>query len=811
MKLRTVFESLESMFEGEPPQLAPQAPSVSGNPHLPDLLSLLISGSLRAEQVGALLAGVAGRSPEDAQAAVTGVLEQVARLLETSTSLLNNLLTVTIGLAVQGVGAERGTLFLVDPETGEIFSRVLQGDEIQEIRLQPGTGIAGDILSSGRAEIIHDAYADKRFNQEIDRQSGFVTKSILAAPMRISTSDDPIGVIELLNKREGRFTQADLEAVERISGQAARALRNARDFEMTRRSRENENRLQEVAAAISSELNLKPLLEKIMQAVTMILDADRATLFLHDEKTNELWSQVALGLNDQEIRFPAHLGIAGKVFTSGETINIPDAYADARFNKEIDKKTGYHTRNILCMPVVNRAGKTIGVTQVLNRKTGVFTRVDEKKLKTFSSQAAIAIENAKLFDEVLNMKNYSESILESLSNGVITVNAARRIEKCNAVALRTFGVTTDQITGKYADLFFTGDNHWIVDSLRRVIATQEADNFLDAEITDRQGHHISLNMAIAPLHDAQNKPMGGLLAFEDLTGEKRLKSTLSRYMNKEVADQLLNSDGMLGGKMQELTVLFSDIRNFTTISEKLGAQETVAMLNEYFTTMVDIVFHHGGILDKFIGDAMLAVFGAPFTTGEDTDRAVITAIEMQRALREFNARRSEKGLQTIEIGVGINTDTVLVGNIGSLKRMDYTVIGDGVNLASRLEGANKFYGTSILVSENSFNRLIYRYRTREVDLLRVKGKNLPAKIYEVLDHHDTASFPRMDEVLGCYASAMELYRKREWETAARFFGEALVLHPGDTLSKVYADRCAHFLREPPPDEWDGIWVMHSKS
>lgn len=800
MKLTNVVGNLKRLLAGDQAEDLP-----------PDLLSVLVDGSLRTEQVDSLLAGLADQSPEACRAAITGVLGQVAKLLETSTSLLNNLLSITIGLAVQITGAERGTLFLVDPETGELFSRVLHGDEIQEIRLSPDTGIACSIMASGKAEIIGDVHSDARFNQEIDRQSGFVTKSILGSPMRVAGRGEPIGVIELLNKKNGAFTTADLAAVEEISVRAAAALRSARDLEMIRRSRENETRMQEVTAAISSELNLKPLLEKIMQAVIMILDTDRATLFLHDEKTNELWSQVALGLNDQEIRFPAHLGIAGKVFTSGETVNIPDAYADPRFNKEIDKKTGYRTKNILCMPVVNRTGKTIGVTQVLNKRAGVFTRIDEKKLKTFSAQAAIAIENAKLFDEVLNMKNYSESILESLSNGVITVNAARKIEKCNAVALRTFGVTTGQITGKYADIFFTGDNHWIVDSLRRVIATQEADNFLDAEIVDRQGHRISMNMAVAPLHDSQDRPMGGLLAFEDLTGEKRLKSTLSRYMNKEVADQLLNSDGMLGGKMQELTVLFSDIRNFTTISERLGAQETVAMLNEYFTTMVDIVFHHGGILDKFIGDAMLAVFGAPFTSSEDADRAVITAIEMQRALKEFNGRRLEKGLQTIDIGVGVNTDTVLVGNIGSLKRMDYTVIGDGVNLASRLEGANKFYGTSILVSENSFGRLIYPHRTREVDLLRVKGKNLPAKIYEILDHHDTSSFPNMDELLSRYESALELYRKREWEAAGRSFAEALRLNPADTLSKVYAERCAHFLLEPPPDDWDGIWVMHSKS
>ncbi len=469
------------------------------------------------------------------------------------------------------------------------------------------------------------------------------------------------------------------------------------------------------------------------------------------------------------------------------------------------------TRNILCMPVINRAGKTIGVTQVLNKKSGVFTRLDEKKLRAFSAQAAIAIENAKLFDEVLNMKNYSESILESLSNGVITVNAIRRIEKCNAVALKTFGVTPEQITGKFADIYFTGDNHWIVDSLRRVVATQEPDNFIDAEIVNAQGKRVSVNMAIAPLHDSQSKPMGGLLVFEDLTTEKRMKSTLARYMTKEVADQLLTTDdAMLGGKMQELTVLFSDIRHFTTISEKLGPQATVSLLNEYFSSMVDIVFHHGGILDKFIGDAMLAVFGAPFSSGEDADRAVTTAIEMIKALKDFNKTRVDKGLEPIEIGVGINTDQVLVGNIGSIKRMDYTVIGDGVNLASRLEGANKYFGTNILVSENTMRQLKYRHLHREVDLLRVKGKLQPATIFEILDHHDRTTFPHLEETIGWYQSGLQEYRKQRWSEAEKKFQQALALHPGDQLSRVYLERCRHFLAAPPPPDWDGVWVMEIK-
>jgi adenylate cyclase len=549
-----------------------------------------------------------------------------------------------------------------------------------------------------------------------------------------------------------------------------------------------------------------------MEAVTMILNCDRATIFLHDEKTDELWSQVALGMNDQEIRIPSDRGIAGQVFSSGSIVNIPDAYKDSRFNKQIDLKTGYRTRNILCMPLINKYGKTIGVTQVLNKRGGCFSRADEKKLRSFSAQASIAIENAKLFNEVLNMKNYSESILRSLSNGVISLNNMRQIEKCNAIALRILGTTEEKVIGRYADITFTGANHWIVDSLRRVIATNDSDSFIDTEITNMQGKPISVNLSVVPLRNIEDEPMGGLLIIEDLSIEKRMKGTLARYMTKEIADQLLDAEAAeLGGQIKELSILFSDIRNFTTISERLGPQETVAMLNDYFTTMVDIVFHHGGILDKFIGDAMLGVFGAPFSSGEDADRAVATAIDMVKALKQFNARRMLKNQETLSIGIGIATDKVLVGNIGSMKRMDYTVIGDGVNLASRLEGATKFYHADILISEKTCEQLKYRYFLRAVDLIRVKGKTEPVQVFEVLDHHDMKSFPNMNEVIDLTHQGIDLFRQQKWEQAIEVFESAIRLNLKDELCKMYVSRCHYFLSHPPGPSWDGVWVMTSKS
>jgi adenylate cyclase len=267
---------------------------------------------------------------------------------------------------------------------------------------------------------------------------------------------------------------------------------------------------------------------------------------------------------------------------------------------------------------------------------------------------------------------------------------------------------------------------------------------------------------------------------------------------------------MLGGTAQEVTVLFSDIRSFTTLSEQLGARETVSMLNEYFSEMIDVIFEHGGILDKYIGDAIMALFGTPFKTDRDVDNAVTVANQMILSLGKLNRARQKQGKIPIRIGVGISTGEVVTGNIGSPKRMDYTVIGDSVNIASRLEGANKFYGTQVLLSEFTASRLRQPGRLREIDLIRVKGKNKPVAIYESLDCHNPESFPCMENVLLLFEKGLDQYRKRNWSGAMGSFSRILEQHSDDTPSALYLDRCRHYLENPPDDSWDGVWTMKEK-
>ena len=722
---------------------------------------------------------------------------------------LDEILKSLVEITTRELKADRGTIFLSDSETGELYSRVAQGDFHREIRILSNTGVAGHVFTSGTGVIVDNAYEDPHFNRAIDEQTGYVTETILCVPIR-TIKGEIIGAAQALNKKTGLFTKADQKLLEAMTTQAAIALQSTLFVERMKQFRRKEMEFFSVVSEMTAEIDLGALLQKVMSEATRMLNAERATLFLNNEKTSELFSKVGLGLTATEIRLPNHLGIAGAVFTSRETINIPYAYADLRFNPAFDKKTGFFTRSILCVPVINKIGKIIGVTQVLNKRSGPFTAEDESRLKAFTAQVSIALENAKLFDDVQNMKNYSESMLESMSNGVITLNEDGKIVTCNVAGLRILQLAPEEILKRKAADFFTGANAWIIEKIRHVEESGKQEVIMDAE-AEFAGTKISVNLTLLPLVNTEKKKLGSMIIIDDITSEKRMKSTMSRYMDPGLADQILEGgEEILGGKSTVATVLFSDIRGFTTLTEELGAQGTVSLLNEYFTIMVDCIQQEGGMLDKFIGDAIMAAFGVPIPHEDDEDRAVRAAIGMIRALQIWNRQRMAEGKKPVGMGIGLNTDTIVSGNIGSPKRMDYTLIGDGVNLASRLESLCKQYHASILISENTVRRLKGTYRIREVDRVQVKGKTESVGVCEVLDYHTEESYPNLMEVVNQFRDGLALYRQKEWDKAISRFNEALRLNPDENLCGMYIDRCAHFRAEPPADNWDGGWIMKTK-
>jgi adenylate cyclase len=293
--------------------------------------------------------------------------------------------------------------------------------------------------------------------------------------------------------------------------------------------------------------------------------------------------------------------------------------------------------------------------------------------------------------------------------------------------------------------------------------------------------------------------------------KRKIRKTFSQYLSPGVI-KLIEKDPRKyirpGGEMKELTVMFSDIRGFTTISEGLSPDELVQLLNEYLGEMTDIVFASNGTLDKYIGDAIMAFWGSPYPQDDHAFRGCSCALRMIQRLDALNAKWKSEGRKPISIGIGLNAGPVNVGNMGSAKRLSWTVMGDNVNLASRLEGINKEYHTQIVINETTYRQVANQFVCRDLDKIRVKGKNLPVNIYELLGV--AADLSRFEPLLKEFDHAMAAYRAQDWKAAETRFGELLGAYPNDGPSQVFLERSVGFLKHAPEGEWDGVYVMKTK-
>ncbi len=264
----------------------------------------------------------------------------------------------------------------------------------------------------------------------------------------------------------------------------------------------------------------------------------------------------------------------------------------------------------------------------------------------------------------------------------------------------------------------------------------------------------------------------------------------------------------LGGEARELTVYFSDIRSFSSIAEKMNAADLVSFLNEYFTALTNIITENKGVVDKYIGDAVMAFWGSPLADSNHPINAVKSAWEILEKLGGLNAGWIAKGLLEIKMGIGISTGEMVVGNIGSESRFNYTVMGDEVNLASRLEGLTKYYGARIIVSQNTWERVKSDFCGRLLDLVAVKGKEKPVKIYEILGlKKDEAKFR---EQLDLTERALQAYLEKNWEEAVNRFKKLNQIDQNKIFSALFIERCQKFSKEPPPADWQGVWQMTEK-
>ena len=296
---------------------------------------------------------------------------------------------------------------------------------------------------------------------------------------------------------------------------------------------------------------------------------------------------------------------------------------------------------------------------------------------------------------------------------------------------------------------------------------------------------------------------GGAAFLQEQALRRRIRQAFTHYVSPHLVDQMIAHPERLrlGGERRELTIVFSDLAGFTTIAERLSPEETVQLINRHLTDVADIVIRSGGTVDKFVGDGLMAFWGAPVDDPEHALHACEAAAAMQSAVQRLREELAGTGRPAIHMRVGIHTGSVVVGNMGSATRFDYTATGDDVNLASRLEGVNKLYGTGIVLSEATAERLRGRLGLRRLDRVRVKGKTQPVDIYTL--ETDPALAAVTEE-------AVAAYRAARWDEAEKLWRDALERRPDDRLAPIYLERIAAFRRSPPPADWDGAVTLEQK-
>jgi len=299
--------------------------------------------------------------------------------------------------------------------------------------------------------------------------------------------------------------------------------------------------------------------------------------------------------------------------------------------------------------------------------------------------------------------------------------------------------------------------------------------------------------------------------FSESRQKRFIRGAFSTYLAPTVVQQLIDSPENLelGGEEREITAFFSDVQGFTSISEKLTPHELVELLNEFLTEMTNIILKHEGTVDKFEGDAIIAFYGAPNALENQAETACLTCVDMQKRLGELREKWHQEGKPELKMRIGMSTGSAVVGNMGSRNRMDYTMMGDTVNTAARLEGVNKIYGIYTLVCETTFKNARQRVWGREIDAINVIGKAEPVTVYQILGYSEDVDESIL-KMTALYAEGLHFYRQQHWGAAMEKFDAALEISPDDGPSKAMRDRCDDYQKEPPPQDWNGSYTMKTK-
>jgi PAS domain S-box-containing protein len=481
---------------------------------------------------------------------------------------------------------------------------------------------------------------------------------------------------------------------------------------------------------INSSLDLSTVLNEVMDTIIRLTGAERGFLMLKDEK-GELQFRTARGMDRAVLDksdFHVSRTILNTVAQSGQPVVTTNAQADPRFSAQ-ESVIGYNLRSIVCVPLKVK-GEVTGVTYVDNRiRTGLFTEKERDLLAAFSNQAAIAIENARQFQQVSELKNLLDNVFASIASGVITTDVQDTITLCNRAAEGILGLSRAQVEGKslYQALPIPNDMVALVKSEQRSLVGQE----LEPVLPERGAVNWNLNMA--PLKDGgQGGPQGLAIVLDDVTEKKRLQNkfeVFTRMVPPQVVERLNVANLRLGGVRREISIVFADIQGFTSLSETLDPEILVEKLNRYVGTAAEAMLLHEATVDKFIGDAVMAFFNAPDDQPDHAMRAVRAALQMRDDI--IALRESMEPPFRLNFRIAVHVGEAVVGLVGTKDRLDYTIIGDTVNTAKRIQD-NGIPG-KVIISEAAYQKVTGHVVVNPLEPMHVKGRVQPVVVYELVD------------------------------------------------------------------------------
>ncbi|MEO5887355.1 MAG: adenylate/guanylate cyclase domain-containing protein [Anaerolineales bacterium] len=494
-----------------------------------------------------------------------------------------------------------------------------------------------------------------------------------------------------------------------------------------------------IGQVVNSTLEVDEVLQIVMDTIIRLMEAERGFLMLRDEQGEMAfriarnWEQESINKNE----FAISRSIVQRVIDSGEAVLTTNAREDPRFGGQ-ESIIAFNLRSILCVPLMVK-NDIIGVIYTDNRiRSGIFSESERDLLIAFANQAAVSIENARLFsslkrtlEEVTELKNLMDDVFASIVSGVITADVQDQITLCNRAAASILGQTSAEIVGrKLEDIIptFASDIRPHMNSVRD--SEQPIVGLELSHILPLRGH-VDWHLNLSPLKDAGQKTQGVAIVLDDLTERKKLEAQrrlFERMVSPAVIAQLDPNGLQLGGKRVDISVLFADIRGFTTFSETIAPEKLVSILNRYLAAMAEAVLAQEGTIDKFMGDAIMAWFNAPVPQKDHTLRAVKAALAIRDSVEGLYKELPKDS--HLAFGAGIHYGDAVLGLIGTERRLEYTAISDSVNTAKRLQENSA--RNQIIISREAYERVRDEVEVSPITPLAVKGKTAPLDVFEVL-------------------------------------------------------------------------------